>query len=156
VQVHADRLEAEFVDVEFLERNPLETCNVIESLEGGTTLDAHLEEEVDGTAHDAREHVAIGLAEEIAELRGLDIHARLLLNLTTHALFGCLVEVHEATHQVAGALGWIVGTTAAEQLALVVDDHGHGSSARIGIVGEATSVAMTRIGAMLHKLVAAA
>lgn len=156
MQTLTDGFKAKLVDVETLERNPFEAGNVIEPLESRTTFDANLEKEIDGAAHYARVRIAVGLAEEIVQLRRLNHHSRLLLDLTAHALFGSFVEVKESSYQVASSFGWIVGATSTEQFTLIVDDNGNGGSAWIGIIGEPAIVTMTGIRTMFHEFGTAA
>lgn len=152
----SDGGEAKLFEVEVLERNPLKRRDIIEVSHTGTPFDTHFEEKIDGAAHDARIGIAVGLTEEVVQVLRLDLQTGFLLYLAAHPFFGRLVEVEETAHHVACPLGGIVGTTTAEDFALIVDYHSDGSTARIGIICKATILAMPCLWAMLHKAIATA
>ena len=134
--------ETEILSPDLRQGYPAQGGDIIAALEGLALGEMHLEEEVDGANEDAGIGIPIGMAEKITQLRGTDQEPRLFAYLTAHALLGSLVEVNKPAHEVECPPGWLLGTHSTEQLPAVIEDEGRRRALGIGVIREATRLAM--------------
>ena len=134
-----DAGEAEFVGVDFADRNPECFGSIVGSMDGGfqgvgVAMDADEVVHVKGVDAHAAVLIDVGRGEEITDV--LYVESGFFFDLATHPLLACLVHIDKAAGKVERSLGGFLGPPHDKQLVVVVDDKGCGCGAGVGVVGE--------------------